>query len=262
MNSQISKARFSNASITRPIYGRLSLLAISLTVGLVFSVPCYAQYFGTGTSTLTDPLISGAPNTVSGVPASSGAPPPIGSGAVPLPVNPGMLGPSTLLPWVPLIPADQIDQSSSRINLGAGPATLSPPGVLGPSLTVPPPPSTPGSDPGSLSSPSSAAQVQVNSGGGLPPGAAPLNRRSGQKTQDFGSSRTSGSQTVDLGNKPTNSYGSLQESEDGPRNSTYPGSKPVNHTPYLNNSQETSDLYGIPIQSPSGQPATQTIANY
>jgi hypothetical protein len=241
---------------------RTHLQVLLLGISLLFAVPGYAQYSGGGTSTLTDPLVPTASRSVPYVAASPGAPPAIGSGAIPLPVNPGMLGAPTLLPWVPSIPANQINQNSGFVNLGAGPATLSPPGVLGPSLTVPPPPSTPGSDPGILSSPSTAAQVQVNPGGGLPAGMAPLQRRPGQTTRDFGLTKTIGSVTTDFGKKLTNPNGALQVSQDGPMPSTYPGSQSINHQPYLSNAQMTSDLYGIPMQSPANGAAIQTIAPY
>ena len=264
MRFQINKAKclaLTGVSFKSPIFGWASLFSIALNLGFVFIAPCHAQYSGIGTSTLQGPLISGASNTLSGQAASPGLPPAIGSGAVPLPVNPGMLGAPTLLPWVPLIPATQIDQQSSRVSLGAGPATLSAPEKLGPSLTVPGAPSTPGNDPGILSSPSSAAKVQIT-GSGMPPGAAPLKRRAGQTTKDFGLTKASGSQTTYLGKKLTNPYGALQISEDGPRNSTYPGSQAVNHQPYFAKSQMTTDQYGIPIQSPSNGTAVQTVANY
>lgn len=234
--------------------------ALLLACCLFAALPSYAQYAGMGTSSSTDPLVAGSSWTMPNVAASPGSPPPIG-GTVPIPVNPGMLGAPTLLPWVPYLPANQINSSGGAVALGAGPATLSAPGVLGPSLSVPPSPSTPGSDPGMLSSPSSAAQVQVNPGGGLPD-SAPLKRRPGQTTRDFGLDKTLGSSTTDFGQKLTNPYGALQESQDGPMASTYPGSGAVNHQPYFSNAQMTSDLYGIPMQSPSNGAAIQTIAPY
>lgn len=249
----MQKGCFKSSFLAKLLSKSFGLLSFCLFLAL----PSYAQYAGTGTSSLTDPIVPGA-SWSTGLPASPGLPPAIGSTML-IPVNPGMLGAPTLLPWVPFLPANQIN--GGAVGLGAGPATLSPPCVLGPSISVPPSPSTPGADPGMLSSPSSAAQVQV-SGGGMPAGAAPLTRRPGQTTQDFGTGQTAGSSTTDFGQKLTNSYGGLQESQDGPMNSTYPGSGAVNHQPYFSNAQMTSDQYGIPMQSPNNGAAVQTVANY
>jgi hypothetical protein len=166
----------------------------SLALGTVLSTPSFAQ----GTTTLRTPLIPGAQSTGVGIPAAPGAPPPIGCGPTPFGVTPGMVGPSTLLPWVPSIPSNQIDQSFSGISLPVAPAIVSPPGVLGPALTglVPAPPSTPGADPGSLNvAPfattfNPALETNVMGGGGLPGVGGFLNtipdtRRGGQTTQQF-----------------------------------------------------------------------------
>src|SRR5580658_2082795 len=60
-------------------------------------------------TTLGDPLIPGAVSTAPFIPAPRGQRPAIGSGPTPAPVVPGMGGPSTLLPWVPAVPANDID---------------------------------------------------------------------------------------------------------------------------------------------------------
>src|SRR5262249_56768296 len=105
---------------------------------------------------------------------------PIGSGAVPKPINPGQLGGPTFEPWVPDIPANQIDQPNSRVAIPFTPATALPPGVAGPMVNTPAPPSTPGGDPGMLrTNPSAAAQVTVPPGGRYPDDAAPTTHRPG-----------------------------------------------------------------------------------
>ncbi|HEY9678459.1 MAG TPA: hypothetical protein V6C76_10650 [Drouetiella sp.] len=166
----------------------------SLALGTVLSTPSFAQ----GTTTLRTPLIPGAQSTGVGMPAAEGAPPAIGSGATPVGVNPGMTGPSTLLPWVPAVPSNQIDQGSSGISLPVSPSIVAPPGVLGPALTgiVPAPPSTPGADPGSLNVAPYAQtfipseQTNIQAGGGFAGMGGYMNtipqvRRSGQTTQQF-----------------------------------------------------------------------------
>ncbi len=166
----------------------------SLALGTVLSTPSFAQ----GTTTLRTPLIPGAQSTGPGMPAAEGAPPAIGDGPTPMGVNPGMGGPSTLLPWIPAIPANQIDQGSSGINLPVAPAIVSPPGVLGPALTglIPAPPSTPGADPGMLQVPpfantfNPALETNIGGAGGLPGTGGygtsiPQTRRSGQTTHQW-----------------------------------------------------------------------------
>jgi hypothetical protein len=159
--------------------------------------PALAQ----GTTTLRNPLIPGAQSTGPGVPAADGAPEIPGEGPTGLPEIKGMTGPPTLLPWVPAVPANDIDMGNSGINLGITPAIESPPGVLGPSLTgiIPPPPSTPGADPGILQVPpdspsfNPALETGVLGGGqGLPGvggdptnGTIPNARKGGQTTQQF-----------------------------------------------------------------------------
>jgi hypothetical protein len=107
-----------------------------------------------------------------------------------------MPGPGTLLPWVPAIPANTIDMSTSGINLPVDPAVETPPGVLGPLLTpvIPAPPSTPGSDPGNLTAPADsfnpAADENINPDGGIPGTGGfcttiPTLRRGGQDTTQW-----------------------------------------------------------------------------
>lgn len=166
----------------------------SLALGALLSTPSFAQ----GTTTLRTPLIPGAQSTGVGMPAAEGAPPAIGDGATPAGVVPGHTGPSTLLPWIPAVPANQIDQGSSGINLPVAPALVSPPGVLGPALTglIPAPPSTPGADPGMLNiAPyantfNPALETNIMGGGGLPGTGGygtsiPQTRRSGQTTHQY-----------------------------------------------------------------------------
>ncbi|MCA9803819.1 MAG: hypothetical protein KC777_17735 [Cyanobacteria bacterium HKST-UBA02] len=153
---------------------------------------------GAPVSTLRTPLISGQPSSAPFVPPAEGQPPAIGDGSTPAPVTGGHAGaPVTLLPWVPVIPSNQIDQGSSGIPLPVDPAITSPPGVLGPALApvIPAPPSTPGADPGSLTAPTGsfnpADETNVNPGGGLPGTGGyytsiPTMRRGGQETHQYG----------------------------------------------------------------------------
>jgi hypothetical protein len=147
--------------------------------------------------TVRTPLIDGAPSSAPFVPAPEGQPPAIGDGSTPVGVNPGVLGsPVTLLPWVPTIPANQINNSTSGIPLPINPAVQSPPGVLGPALTpfIPAPPSTPGPDPGSMQAPmgfwNPAQEININPMGGLPGTggyytSVPTQRRGGQETHQY-----------------------------------------------------------------------------
>ncbi len=170
-------------------------LSVILTTGqMSFAQTC--DLSGAPVATLRSPLMWGAPSTVPFYPAPEGQPPPTGDGSTPLPVVPGMPAPSTLLPWVPLIPSNQIDQPTSFVPLPVTPAIQSPPGVLGPALTgfVPEPPSTPGYDPGILTAPQGsfnpAAVVPINPTGGIPGRGGfctsiPVERRGGQETHQY-----------------------------------------------------------------------------
>lgn len=172
----------------------LKVALASVALGCVLNQSAFAQ----GTTTLRNPLIPGAESTAPGIPADPGQPPAIGDGPTPVGVTPGMGGPSTLLPWVPAIPANQIDMGSSGINLPVGPPVETPPGILGPSLTgiIPAPPSTPGADPGMLQVPpfadtfNPAIQTGIDNGGGLPGTGGygtsiPQQRRGGQQTHQW-----------------------------------------------------------------------------
>ncbi len=150
-----------------------------------------------GTTTLHTPLIPGALSSPPFICPPEGQPPAIGDGPTPAPVTPGHLGNPELLPWVPAIPSNQIDQGSSGVNLPFGPPVEMPPGVLGPALTpfIPKAPSTPGADPGSMTAPpgfiNPAEQLNVIPTGGLP-GTGGYNttinkmRRGGQQTHQWG----------------------------------------------------------------------------
>jgi hypothetical protein len=107
-----------------------------------------------------------------------------------------MGGNPTALPWVPAVPANNIDLSNTGIPLPFGPPVETPPGVLGPLLTgiVPAPPSTPGVDPGNLQAPigsfNPAVDVNVNPMGGLPGTGGycttiPTIRRGGQQSHQW-----------------------------------------------------------------------------
>ncbi|MBK9143588.1 MAG: hypothetical protein IPM23_13885 [Candidatus Melainabacteria bacterium] len=153
---------------------------------------------GAPVETLRTPLITGQPSAPPFVPPPEGQPPAIGDGSTPAPVTGGHAGaPVTLLPWVPVIPSNQIDQGSSGIPLPVDPAITSPPGVLGPALApfIPAPPSTPGADPGSLTAPAGsfnpADELNINPGGGIPGTGGfytsiPTTRRGGQESHQYG----------------------------------------------------------------------------
>lgn len=173
----------------------LAMVAITLCIGQsAFAQSC--NLGGSPQSTLRTPLISGASSAAPFVSAPEGQPPAVGDGATPEGVIPGHTGPTTLLPWVPAIPANQIDQSSSGIPIPFTPAVEMPPGVLGPVLTpvIPASPSTPGADPGNLQAPAGsfnpAANVPINPSGGIPGTGGfctsiPTQRRGGQETHQW-----------------------------------------------------------------------------
>jgi hypothetical protein len=173
----------------------LALIAFSLTLGqCAFSQSC--NLAGAPSVTGKTPLINGASSSAPFMSAPEGMPPAMGQGNTPAPVLPGMGGSPTLLPWVPAIPSNQIDQTSSGIPLPITPAIAAPPGVLGPLLTpaIPAPPSTPGFDPGNLQAPmgsfNPAQNTGVLPGGGLPGTGGyctsiPTQRRGGQETHQW-----------------------------------------------------------------------------
>lgn len=241
----------------------LVIMAINVTIALAQSV-----------NDINTPLIPGALSSGPNMVPMSGPLPPMGSGATPVPVNPGMLGQPTIVPWVNNVPANTMGISNSNMNLSISPASTFTPGQLGPSLTgqIPGPPSTPGSNPGSLTMSTagygqSAVNVNVNYGGGLPNGVAPINRRGGQSTRDFGLPKYNGSLTTDFGqNLATNPNIAIQPqySQDGTRAAQYPGQiNSFNRNPNLANAQETLQLYGSQIlfKGPNNPPQ-MTIAPY
>lgn len=148
-------------------------------------------------STLRNPLIPGALSSPPFVCPPEGQPPAIGDGPTPAPVVPGHGGSPELMPWVPAIPSNQIDQGTSGVPLPVGPPVEMPPGVLGPMLTpfIPKAPSTPGADPGQLTAPAGyinpAELHNIIPTGGLP-GTGGYNttinkiRRGGQETHQWG----------------------------------------------------------------------------
>ncbi len=220
----------SNSKTPVPIALALSLIGI-----FALSLPIHAQsgstpaissgnsiYGGAGTTALRDPLVNGANFSLPGVPSAQGAIPPLGSGLVPLPPNPGMLlAPPTLIPWANgiagnqfslptnqvVVPANQINVPSNVISLPVSNAIAMPPGVMNAVVggSIPPEPSTPGANPGMLRPPSfyngssgaSAGQSQnsaaaigaVNSNGQIT-GSAPTTRPTRQGSNDFGLPRT------------------------------------------------------------------------
>ncbi len=197
------------------------------------------------TTTLRTPLIYGANSAPPMSEAEEGQPPAIGSGDMPAPVTPGMMGRPTVLPSVPITPANYGEYSSVRINVD--PMSEDPAGQLGPSTWAPPPPSTMGADPGIIHAPLDfhpppAQVVNINPDGGIP-GNAGTERWGGQQTHDWGRYKNRGKRSFDFGEEE---FGST--SEDGP-NQALPGAR------------GTQDLYGdrMPRRN-NGHNIVQTIA--
>ncbi|MBY0357763.1 MAG: hypothetical protein K2W82_07160 [Candidatus Obscuribacterales bacterium] len=164
---------------------KVSLIAITL------GISCGQAAFAQQVSGLRNPLISGSSYSAPFIPAPPGQVPAFGDGSVPGMVNPGHLGPSTLLPSV-----NHTDGgiSGGSYNTYLNPASVAMPGQLGPSMYAPPSPSTPGWAPGSLQAPAGsfnpAIQSGVLPGGGLPGTGGyyttiPNVRRSGQQTRQY-----------------------------------------------------------------------------
>jgi hypothetical protein len=206
---------------------------------------------GSPSTSLRTPLIPCAPSGAPGTSAYPGQPPAIGNGPTPVGVNPGMLGPSTLIPSNPITPANTIGSAGSY-TVPFNPATQSFPGTLGPSTWAPPPPSTPGFDPGMVHAPLNfyappVSVVPVSPGGGLH-GGAPMQRWGGQTTRDFGYYRNNkGPYANRAYDFAVEQFGST--SQDGPWQ-TRPGAVP------------TQDLYGRRFPTRTGNPTTQTIAPF
>lgn len=220
----------------------VTLVACAFLLGSL--LPASAQH-----RTLRNPLIECAPNEQPYTAPQEGDPPAPGDGRSPLPVTRGDGGSPELLPWVPFIPANQIDQGSSYVSL-PDPSITSSPGELGQSLQVPHPPSTPGADPGNVYAPRDfhkppVAVVNINPGGGMPGDFAPQQRWGGQYSRDFGL-RRGGSSLTDFGEKLTEKPDikvQPQHSEDGPRQTTQPqiGFSPHRST-NLPRAQGTQDI--------------------
>ncbi len=226
---KITKAKTTvSQALSLPLFGIIVLIQPAFagngsTPGFSFGNSLYA---GTGTTTLRTPLVPGASFSLPYIPPAAGAPPPIGSGFVPMPVNPGMLlTPPTLIPWTngsagnqfsqptnqAVIPANQIDQQSNQISLPLSNASALPPGAFNAQVrgVIPHSPSTPGQDPGMLRPPSFAngssaagagqnyesagVLTQVDQNGQLPDlltGQGSNQRNSRQGVADYGLKRT------------------------------------------------------------------------
>jgi hypothetical protein len=127
--------------------GKIAILFASL---IAFSLMLTPKAYAQGTTTLRDPLVPGATNQLPGVPSRLGAIPAPGSGPTSLPPPIGNIGPPTLIPSIPAIPATQIGSSFSGVGLPASlPMALPPsslPGGWGQALfpLIPKDSSTPG----------------------------------------------------------------------------------------------------------------------
>lgn len=228
--------------------------------------------FAQGIQTLRNPYIPGANYSPPYVCPQEGQPPAIGDGNAPAPVTPGHTCAPESMPWVRVIPANQIDQPNSWVGGLPSEDTLASPYTLGPSLNVPHPPSVPGQDPGQLPGPLDfrpppAAIVNINPNGGMPGDMAPKERWGGQTTRDLGLYR-SGSRLNDFGEKlqqKPDLYATPQCSEDGPRQGfSYAGrmGNQANHAPSLPGAQATQDLHGNRTRFKNNTRSRMTIANY
>lgn len=180
---------------------------------------------------LRTPLVNGTSFGYPFVSVPSDAPPAPGDGACPAPVHAGMTGPPTLIPSNPDYPTDHL--GTPTYTLPHNPASTHMPGQYGPSLVgVPPPPSTPGCDPGMVFSKPDyyappVAVTNIYPGGGIPD-VAPTQRWGGQTSTDFGRYKYRGSRSYDWGQGAR--WG--QFSTDGPYQGL-PGAVP------------TQDIYGM-----------------
>ena len=247
-----------------------AILSISTAcgLGLQMGAPALAQY-----TTLTDPYAPGVYVNPPLCPVGYTPPPPVGCGTTPWGVTPGQMGPASLMPWVPTIPANTAGIDSTQLSLPYDASTLTPPGVLGPAMqgAIPPPPSTPGYAPDMLQSPQGASPaattVQVPSGGVLPDAGAPTARSGRQSTQNFGYHYTDSSYVTDFGLQPSQNPDSAQTpqvSQDGPRQCNYPGQYGCNRNaqPNLPNSSYVSVGTGNHTQFQNNTQARQIIAPY
>lgn len=223
----------------------------ALVAGLVTfaSQPASAQY-----TTLRNPLIPGADYTNAGCAPATMPPPPPGDGTVPPAVTPGMSGNPGYEPFVPYVPANSLNVDDSQVSL-PDPSTTSAPGQLGATITVPPPPSALGDDPGILAPNNSgynppALQITVQSGGGLGADQAPTSKWGGQTTQDFGRNikSSTASDVTDFGQllqSMSNLATTPQYSQDGVRTVTAAtGPNSYSRQPQLPGAQQTMD-YGM-----------------
>lgn len=191
---------FTTVSPNQSLRRALVTLPALAAVTLLLCQPVLAQQCnlaGAPNSTLRTPLIPGAPASAPLLAPPEGEPPACGDGATPAGVIPGMGGSPTLLPWVPNLPSSNIaGLGNTGVPIPFNPAITSPPGTLGPALApaIPPAPSTPGSDPGSLTAPmgsfNPAQQLNINPGGGIPGEGGfcttiPTARRGGQSTTQW-----------------------------------------------------------------------------
>jgi hypothetical protein len=214
------------------------------SAGVVSSAFAQCDLSGSPNTTLRTPLIQGAPATPPMQEAPEGQPPPIGDGSQPAPVVAGHTGAPTLLPFVPIYPANHINYPSYRAPFN--PSAEDAPGQYGPSTWVPPAPSTPGADPGMISGPPAfypppVNVVHINPGGGIY-GSAPTQRWGGQTTRDFGRYKYQGKRAYDWGRQ-------LYEGS-----TSYDGPWPAHQ------GSVDQDLYGRRQPYTNGYGSIQTIA--
>ena len=215
--------------------GLIPAISLACLAGLCLLPAAKAQcnLSGAPIPSLRTPLVSGASAGLPFIPVTNGPRETVGDGSMPAPVSPGMGGAPTLYPSHLTAPAN-IGESS--YTLPFNPATLSRPGELGPALSVPPPPSTPGADPGYIPGPADYYPPPVT--------VTNINPGGGQSSTDYGRYKYRGTQTGDFGQGMD--YG--QKSQDGPYQ-MLPGSMP------------TQDLYGRRGYTQNGS-TVQTYARY
>jgi hypothetical protein len=181
-------------------------------------------------------------------------------------------------PWVTTIPSNTAGVTDSNVQLPLQPSDTTAPGMFRQDVyaSIPPSPSTPGTDPGLLPPTLAgyqppAANVQLAPDGSMPGDDAPKQKWGGQTSKDYGRNilKAQDSRLYDFGLKLSKNPAVAKQpqySQDGPR----PFQIPQDYTtpsrqPQLTNSygpaQETTDV-GYRTLFDGSTRALQTQANY
>lgn len=234
--------------MNKPLQLSSSILAsigcLGLAAQAAFAQGC--NLAGSPSKTLRSPLIYEAPSTPPGVKAPDGPRVAPGDGRTPNPVVGGHTGAPTLLPYIPRTPVSNTG-CGNQYTVPFDPSATHMPGQFGADTYAPPPPSTPGADPGYLPGPRDfyappVSVTNINPQGGIS-GSAPTQRWGGQTTTDFGRYKYQGTRTNDFGQGQY--MGST--SQDGPSQTR-------------SGAVATQDLYGN--RSPRGGSGIMTYAPY